>query len=83
MEAQHPNVAAFVAAYLPRLIAAMKKDPAGWMDTPATAPALAEKMVAHLAMRRAQLSPVVKSTARALGIKPTIGGIAAFLRGGV
>lgn len=71
----------FASIYATKIIAAMAKEPGAWMDTPATAPALAVKMTAALARGTAHVSPQAKAAAKALGVAPTRAGIMAFLAG--
>lgn len=79
MTTEQSNRERFAAFYAERIIRAMRENPANWMDTPATVPDLARRMTEALAQRRALVSPQAKSAARALGIKPTVGGIADYL----
>lgn len=75
------RIAQFADAYCVRIVAAMKKDPSGWVDTPETAPALAKRMTEALASGRANLSAQGKAAAKSLGIKPTAAAIREWLCG--
>jgi len=70
----------FADHYTDTIRAAMAKDPAGWMDTHATAPRLAARMVIALTAGTALVSPQAKQAARRLGITPTKTAIRAWLR---
>ncbi len=71
----------FALAYAGVLVAAMKRDPSGWMDTPATAPDLARRMTDALARGAANLSPQGKAAAKLCGVHPTQKAIRAWLAG--
>ena len=69
----------FVEIYTKKLVDAMRLDPAGWFDTPETAGLLAERMTDALRRGTANLSPQIRGTARALGIKDTVAAIREWL----
>lgn len=73
------RVAQFAQAYCARMIAAMQEDPSRWVDTPATAPALARRMTEELAVGRAHLSAQGRAAARSLGIRPSATAIRGWL----
>ena len=74
--------ARFASAYEHELYKAIEKDPMGYitpLDRTAIA-ALAHKMMVSASKGSANVSPVMKRAAKAVGANPTISGIMAYLK---
>lgn len=73
------NEKRFREVYAVKLAEAIVRRPADYFYGPEGIPAVIDKMVPSLAQGGANVGPAIKATARALGIKSTIGAIKEFL----
>lgn len=73
------NARKFRETYAAKIVEAIRRKPEEWLYGEDKAESVAEKMTRGLAEGNAHLGEAAKAAARALGVKPTIKAIKAYL----